>query len=99
MFIWILVVVVLAVFWVYNWAELGGRMKGRNLWMVLGWSAVSLIVWQVSLETLKLNQMLSFMFLLLVLMVGYYQLKISNPKLAPLHKKSHPKKKRSRKHR
>lgn len=97
MFIWILVVVVVAVFCVYSWAELGERMKGRNLWMVLGWSAAALIAWQVALEALRLNQMLSFMLLLLVLVAGYYQLQRSNPKPAQLHKKSHPKKNRPRK--
>lgn len=98
MFIWVLVIVVLAVFWVYNWAELGARFQGRNLWLVLGWSAGALATWQVALETLRLQQMLAFLLFLLVLVAGYYQLQRANPKpkLAHLHKKSHPKKSRAK---
>ncbi|MEH6823520.1 MAG: hypothetical protein V7629_06385 [Motiliproteus sp.] len=79
MFIWILVVVVLAAFCVYNWAELGQRMRGRNLWTVFAGSAAALTAWQIALEALRLNQILSFMVLLLILVVGYYQLQRNNP--------------------
>ncbi|MEH6625274.1 MAG: hypothetical protein V7739_02435 [Motiliproteus sp.] len=100
MFIWILVMVVLAAFCVYNWAALGQRMKGRNLWAVLAWSAAALVAWQTALETMRLNQILSFMVLLLVLLLGYYQLRRSNPmpKRTALPKKNHSKRKRPKKH-
>ena len=80
MFIWIVVVVVLVAFWVYNWAELGARLKGRNFWLLLGWSIAALLAWQVALETLRLNTIVSFFILLLLLIAGYYHLQRKNPK-------------------
>ncbi len=98
MFIWVLVIVVLAVFWVYNWAELGARMQGRNLWLVLGWSIAALLSWQVALEALRLQQLLAFLLFLLVLVAGYYQLHSVNPKpkSAHLHKKPQLKNRRAK---
>jgi ABC-type Fe3+ transport system permease subunit len=97
MFIWILVVIVLMVFVAYSWAALGARMKGGNLWMLLGWSAAALIAWQVTLNTLRLNPLLSFILFLLVLAAGYYQLRTRNPSIEPPHKKAHPNKYRPKK--
>ncbi len=101
MFIWILVIVILAAFCVFHWAELGQRMRGRNLLAVLGWSATALIAWQVSLEALRFNQILSFFVLLLVLVIGYYQLQRSNPtpKRLAMKFRPGPKRHRKRKHR
>jgi hypothetical protein len=101
MFIWILVIVVLAAFFVFNWAELGPRMRGRNLWVVLAWSATALMAWQIALEALRLNQVLSFMVFLLILIVGYYQLKRNNPmpKRSAMQIKSNSKRNRQKKHR
>ncbi|OMH36165.1 hypothetical protein [Motiliproteus sp. MSK22-1] len=96
MFIWILVVVILVAFCVFNWAELGQRMHGRNLWMVLAWSAAALTTWQISLEILGLNQILSFFILLLTLVLGYYHLHKINPKAKRSVKRT---KSRSKKHR
>jgi len=98
MFIWVLVIVVVVAFCVYNWAELGVRMQGRNLWLVLGWSAVAVVAWQLALETLRFPPMLALLVLFLVLFGGYYHLHRVNPrpKLARAKKKSPPKKSRTK---
>ncbi|MFT6915063.1 MAG: Ca2+/Na+ antiporter [Motiliproteus sp.] len=97
MFIWILVVVVLTAFLVYSWAELGTHLKGRNLWLLLGWSVAALVAFQVALSTLGLSQLLCFIIFLLVLAAGHYQLRTSNPQIESPHKKSHPNKYRPKK--
>mgnify|MGYP003672049940 FL=1 len=101
MFIWIVVVVVLVAFWVYNWAELGGRLQGRNFWLLLGWSVAAPVAWQVAVDTLRLNAIVSFLILLLVLIAGYYQLRRNNPKpkQARRQKKDHVKTHRPKKQR
>jgi hypothetical protein len=101
MFIWIVVIVILTAFFVFSWAELGQRMKGRNLWTVLAWSAAALMGWQIALEALRLNQMLSFMVFMLILVLGYYQLqrKSPMPKRSAIQIKSNSKRNRHRKHR
>ena len=98
---WILVIVVLAAFCVFNWAEFGQRMKGRNLWMLLAWSTAALLAWQFSLQVLRLNQILSFIALMLILVAGYYQLHKNNPKVKrpAMRVKAHSKKNRAKKRR
>jgi len=100
MFIWILVVVILVAFVIYNWAELGQGMRGRTLVMVCAWPVAALLLWRVALRVLHLHSLIAFALLLLVLVLGYYQLRHSNPrqKRPPLPKKNAPKRQRQRKH-
>ena len=79
MFIWILAVVMVVAFVVYSWAEMGQRLRGRQRWMLWLWPAAALIAWQAALQWLHWHQALALLPLLLLLVLGYLQLRRACP--------------------